>query len=246
MQIGYGSLPRSNHSAPLHESTRLEGLGSSTSLPFTTLSNSQHSGLTLSSPYCPEHTLPLLETLQEDSPRLEDKVEPVEIKSEEKSTGQSSEEFTTTQVTQVLNNDLTLEFTANEANVGAGDASCPIDKQVLDDKITQSFPAFVPVYNGNDALEGLSLTEDKSLKESRISSNLTKSSQSMIVTVSKIFCVCFACVLIALILVAILAIEVDIDIFQRMRRIPEIEIFQTELYEPFKGAIWNFSRKLNS
>jgi hypothetical protein len=38
-------------------------MGSSTSLPLSTLS----------SPYCPEHTLPILETLQEDSPRVEDK-----------------------------------------------------------------------------------------------------------------------------------------------------------------------------
>lgn len=60
-------MPRSNHSAPPHEGTRLEGamgtLGSSTSLPLSTLS----------SPYCPEHTLPLLETLREDSPRVEEK-----------------------------------------------------------------------------------------------------------------------------------------------------------------------------
>jgi hypothetical protein len=68
-QIGYGSLPRSNHSAPAHDGMRLDGtmmgtMGSSTSLPLSTLS----------SPYCPDHTLPILETLQEnDSPRAEEK-----------------------------------------------------------------------------------------------------------------------------------------------------------------------------
>ncbi|XP_021961283.1 FERM domain-containing protein 5 isoform X2 [Folsomia candida] len=67
---GYDSLPRSNHSAPPMDGARLDAtmmgtLGSSTSLPLSTLS----------SPYYPEHTLPMLETLREseDSPRVEEK-----------------------------------------------------------------------------------------------------------------------------------------------------------------------------
>lgn len=65
--LGYGSLPRSNHSDPSHRGMRMDAafgaLGSSTSLPLSTLS----------SPYCPEYALPVLETLEEDSPRVEDK-----------------------------------------------------------------------------------------------------------------------------------------------------------------------------
>jgi hypothetical protein len=34
-----------------------------------------------------------------------------------------------------------------------------------------------------------------------------------------------------------LAIEVDIDICQRMRRIPEVELFQNEIYDPVKYFI---------
>ena len=83
----------------------------------------------------------------------------------------------------------------------------------------------------------MSLTDEKSLKESRISSHSSKASHSMVVTIWKIFLVCFACVLIALLLVAILAIEVDVDLFVRIRRMPEVEIFQTELYDPFKGFV---------
>jgi len=48
---GYGSLPRANHSAPLSDS-RLDG-GLLVDTP-------------LSSPYCPDNTLPLLETVSED------------------------------------------------------------------------------------------------------------------------------------------------------------------------------------
>ncbi|XP_059487546.1 FERM domain-containing protein 5 isoform X2 [Neocloeon triangulifer] len=48
--IRYGSLPRANHSAP---DTRLDGSG-------------LLSGSDLSSPYCPDGTLPLLETVAED------------------------------------------------------------------------------------------------------------------------------------------------------------------------------------
>lgn len=68
----------------------------------------------------------------------------------------------------------------------------------------------------------------------------------MIVTVSKIFLVCLACVLIALLLVAVLAIEVDTDICQRMRKIPEVEIFQLELYEPLKFYIKDKITELGS
>ena len=48
---GYGSLPRATHSAPLSDS-RLDG-GLLVDTP-------------LSSPYCPDNTLPLLETVSED------------------------------------------------------------------------------------------------------------------------------------------------------------------------------------
>lgn len=48
---GYGSLPRANHSAPLSDS-RLDG-GLLVEAP-------------LSSPYCSDNTLPLLETVSED------------------------------------------------------------------------------------------------------------------------------------------------------------------------------------
>ncbi|KAF4529180.1 hypothetical protein B566_EDAN017548 [Ephemera danica] len=50
--IGYGSLPRANHSAPLSD-TRLDGTG-------------LLSGVDLSSPYCQDSALPLLETVAED------------------------------------------------------------------------------------------------------------------------------------------------------------------------------------
>lgn len=66
----------------------------------------------------------------------------------------------------------------------------------------------------------------------------------------KVFVVCVMCVLVALLFVAILAIELDIDICQKMRRIPEVELFQTEVYEPVKyfirDKIHNISDKLTS
>jgi len=47
---GYSSLPRSCHSAGLDGTGMLEG----------------GAGVPLSSPYCPDNTLPLLETVSED------------------------------------------------------------------------------------------------------------------------------------------------------------------------------------
>ncbi|CAG7786897.1 unnamed protein product [Allacma fusca] len=239
MQTGYGSLPRSNHSAPLHESTRLEGamgtLGSSTSLPLSTLS----------SPYCPEHTLPLLETLQEDSPRIEDKEDFVENIGDNDNIDKSSPTVVIATTDPVV---LTTEEVKTGPSVLIEEARSDdydispsvVEQQVVETKILENHLAFDPVYHGNDASEGMGLMEDR-LKESRINqaSSLVvpgqlKSSPSMIVSVWKIFLVCLACVLIALLLVAILAIEVDVDICRKMRRIPEVEIFQTELYEPLK------------
>ncbi|CAL8138228.1 unnamed protein product [Orchesella dallaii] len=380
LQIGYGSLPRSNHSAPPHESARLEGamgtLGSSTSLPLSTLS----------SPYCPEHTLPLLETLREDSPRVEEKgpdgsgSEPVSRNLSnilEKALDERVEkEFLSTQeetltsipedpepeaeiiddqaskieaqlsatysATSTTTSSASTAPTATSTNVetkqlskdnlianpnkpsgklAVGNGSAIFHKQLNtkpsstsddaddisdddidgdDDKykydenmfdgkvevdgndnlrepltIKDEIPplaqalekkagpsiesnnnsAFVPVYNTTDASEGVRLsTDDKLLRDSKIDQVASISSvsssassygkrsqapQGALLSVWKVFVVCFICVLIALLFVAILAIEIDIDICRKMRRIPEVEIFQTEVYEPLKRFISN-------
>lgn len=116
------------------------------------------------------------------------------------------------------------------------------------------FPAFAPVYASTDAPEGACLSaEEKILRESKIDqvASLSPSSasgyhhyskrshppQGALLSVWKVFIVCFICVLIALLFVAILAIEIDVDICRKMRRIPEVEIFQTEVYDPLKRFI---------
>lgn len=117
----------------------------------------------------------------------------------------------------------------------------------------------MPVYNTTEAPEGGCLpTDEKSLRESKIDqvASISPTSvshshfgkrpqphQGALLSVWKVFIVCFICVLIALLLVAILAIEIDIDICQKMRRIPEVEIFQSEVYDPLKRLI---SDKLRS
>jgi hypothetical protein len=67
----------------------------------------------------------------------------------------------------------------------------------------------------------------------------SKKTSQAILSIGKIFIVCLICVLIALISVAIIAIEVDVDICRKMRRIPEVELFQNELYEPIKYFFYN-------
>lgn len=114
----------------------------------------------------------------------------------------------------------------------------------------------MPVYNTTDASEGVCLSaEDKTLRESKIDQVASISSastpvsttvyygkrshppQGALLSVWKVFIVCFICVLIALLLVAILAIEIDVDICRKMRRIPEVEIFQSEVYDPLKRFV---------
>lgn len=108
--------------------------------------------------------------------------------------------------------------------------------------------------------EGVCLsTEEKTLRESKIDQVASLSStavstsyygkrsqpaQGALLSVWKVFIVCFVCVLIALLLVAILAIEIDVDICRKMRRIPEVEIFQTEVYDPLKRFVRDKIRRV--
>jgi hypothetical protein len=95
---------------------------------------------------------------------------------------------------------------------------------------------FAPVYNSSDG------TETEVLRDSKIdqiSSVFSGKTQNNLQAIFKVFVVCFVCVIVALLFVAIVAIEMDVDMCRRMRRIPEVEYFQFEVYEPFK----NFMRE---
>jgi len=96
----------------------------------------------------------------------------------------------------------------------------------------------MPVYNNpSEATEAI--MDDKVLRESKIdhitSPGLGRRPQGSILSIWKVFIVCFICVLLALFFVAVLSIEVDLDICRRMRKIPEVEYFQLEIYEPLKN-----------
>jgi hypothetical protein len=96
---------------------------------------------------------------------------------------------------------------------------------------------FMPMYkNFADRPDGT--VDEKVLRDSKIdhisSNSLGKRPQGSLLSIWKVFIVCFVCVLLALFFVAVLSIEVDLDICRRMRRIPEVEYFQLEIYEPVK------------
>jgi len=84
---------------------------------------------------------------------------------------------------------------------------------------------------------GDDLDKDDRLRDSKIGHIGDKKSSGALISIFKIFLVCFFCVLIALVVVAILSIEMDIEICQKMRTIPEVEVFQKEVYDPLKGFV---------
>ncbi|CAB3385718.1 Hypothetical predicted protein [Cloeon dipterum] len=240
--IRYGSLPRANHSAP---DTRLDGSG-------------LLSGSDLSSPYSPDGTLPLLETVAEDQelaskPRDDDQAatEPKHVVPEhERSVPPitpailiSAEPCNEEVVNNHANTDEVKNETKSNGDVveiakGVEEGGHPplgYGDYYFRDSFEMNAPEMEVKSSRGAGLvanrEGLALQPHQGVVPAG-ATGVTSGGRPF--NLVRVFVPSFLLVALALTLVLVLVLETDSELFGGLRGLPEIVILRQEYYEPAK------------
>ncbi|XP_059487544.1 FERM domain-containing protein 5 isoform X1 [Neocloeon triangulifer] len=242
--IRYGSLPRANHSAP---DTRLDGSG-------------LLSGSDLSSPYCPDGTLPLLETVAEDQelsskPRADEQAatEPKHVVPEHEHSVPTPAILISEACNEEVVNNVNTDEVKNEpkSNGDVVEIAKGVDEGghpplgYGDYYFRDSFEMNAPemeVKSGRGAgltnREGLALQPHPGVGAAPVTGGGNRSFNLL-----RVFVPSFLAVALLLTVVLVLVLETNSELFSGLRALPEIVILRQEYYEPAKEF---FRQKLAS
>ncbi|XP_021930669.1 FERM domain-containing protein 5 isoform X3 [Zootermopsis nevadensis] len=237
-ELGYGSLPRANHSAPLSDS-RLDG-GLLVEAP-------------LSSPYCSDNTLPLLETVSEDQEMCSKHRTPVAANQ----AGEVIEDFlrhergeldVTTTASEPISQTETV-LTHHLVNGGGGKETEGVhshhtfDDYYFRDSFEQSSsesqlveasggfgakPSSQPLPRPSPSLKPAPLPAPPA------PAPVTTATAPRRFNLLQVFVPSFLCVALSLALATMLVLESDCEILGTVRRWPEMVVLRRDYYEPAK------------
>ncbi|XP_067002691.2 FERM domain-containing protein 5 [Anabrus simplex] len=244
-EIRYGSLPRANHSTPLSDS-RIDGSGSllcGMDVP-------------MSSPYCPDNTLPLLETVAEDQ----------EVCNKHRTQEEEVDAFIKHECDDSVLNSHSEEVKEDEPVPVEGgkesEGSHPFDDYYFRDSFDHSSSESQLVELSGSGQKQQLLTSSTGGGLSHRSTPVTRTKTSSKLSLQptpthstagsrrfnllQVFVPSFLFVAVSLAVATILVLESDCDVLSSVRRWPEMVTLRRDYYEPAKEYLRQRLAKLLS